>query len=48
MISAPGLKPSDWLMSVGSIATPDLLRGIASFDRLTRSPVAVESSFSVK
>src|SRR5919112_2027697 len=41
MIIDPGLKPSARFMSVGSIGTPSLLRGIAAFGRFSRRPVSV-------
>src|SRR3954447_6147715 len=41
MISEPGLKPSARFMSVGSIGTPSLLRGIAALGRFSRRPVSV-------
>src|SRR5919112_2537991 len=37
----PGLNPSARFMSVGSIGTPSLLRGIAAFGRFSRRPVSV-------
>ena len=48
MISWPGLKPSARLYSVGSTATPSLLRGIESTERFTRRPVSVWRSRTVK
>ncbi len=47
-IDSPGLKPSLRFHSVGSIGVPLEFRGIESTEKLTRRPVGVERSRTVK
>ena len=43
----PGLKPSLRFVSLGSIGTPEMLRGIAATGRWRRRPVGESASATV-